>query len=282
MIPGNIAFKFVTILGSVTLPVAAWAFGRLAGLARPRPALLAAFTLPFLFDQTYQIYGGNLLSTMAGEYAYSLGLSVAVLFLGVVALRAEDRTPQVGWARPVADLCRVPPRSGDVRFGRCGDRLLARPTFEGGARGGSCRRSGVGALLNAWWWVPFILQQSFTTSMGYTNVRDLRRHAVCRSRTVGRSFLRRGCRRDRGPTSPARSDASRRARDRVSARRPVRSAGKALQRTFPPAVVPLRLPARRYHRGRGARVLGEALASFADRTLAGDGRAYACLGVDAV
>src|SRR5579863_3839585 len=84
VIPFDIAFKFITILGSITLPVAAWAFGRLVGMERPRPAVLAVFTLPFLFDQTFTIYGGNLYSTMAGEYAFSLGLSVALVFLGVV------------------------------------------------------------------------------------------------------------------------------------------------------------------------------------------------------
>ncbi|MHB8328949.1 MAG: hypothetical protein ACYDD6_04895, partial [Acidimicrobiales bacterium] len=84
VIPFTIAFKLVTILGSLTLPVAAWAFGRLAGLERPRPAVLAIATLPFLFDQTFTIYGGNLYSTLAGEYAFSLGLSGALVFLGVV------------------------------------------------------------------------------------------------------------------------------------------------------------------------------------------------------
>jgi hypothetical protein len=170
VIPGNIAFKFATILGSVTLPIAAWAFGRLAGLARPRPALLAAFTLPFLFDQTFQIYGGNLLSTMAGEYAYSLGLSVALLYLGVVLYGL--RTGRLrGIGAILLAICVVCHLVATL-FALVGvvlAFLLGPP---------SKRRAwwvvssvGAGALLSAWWWVPFILQQSFTTSMGYTNVR---------------------------------------------------------------------------------------------------------------
>ena len=46
VIPYNIAFKLVTVLGLLTLPVAAWAFGRLARLRFPGPACLALATLP--------------------------------------------------------------------------------------------------------------------------------------------------------------------------------------------------------------------------------------------
>ena len=46
----DVAFKLVTVLGTLTLPVCAWAFGRLAGLRDPGPACLAAATLPFLFE----------------------------------------------------------------------------------------------------------------------------------------------------------------------------------------------------------------------------------------
>jgi hypothetical protein len=66
----GIAMKLVVVAGMVTLPAAAYLAGRLGGLAFPGPGLLAVFTLPFLFDHSYNIYGGNLLSTMAGEFAY--------------------------------------------------------------------------------------------------------------------------------------------------------------------------------------------------------------------
>ncbi|MDA8275168.1 MAG: hypothetical protein M0029_07280, partial [Actinomycetota bacterium] len=81
----DISFKLVTALGSLTLPVAAYLFGRLAGLRDPGPGCLAAATLPFLFEPSFTIDGGNLLSTLAGEYAFSLGLSLALVTLGLVA-----------------------------------------------------------------------------------------------------------------------------------------------------------------------------------------------------
>ncbi len=81
----NIAFKLVSVAGLVTLPVAAWAFGRLARLRFPGPACLAVATLPYLFSREFTIYGGNIASTMAGEFCFSISLSLALVFLGVVA-----------------------------------------------------------------------------------------------------------------------------------------------------------------------------------------------------
>jgi hypothetical protein len=79
----NVAFKLATVLGSLLLPVCALALGRLARLRVPIPAALAAATLPYLFNSSYTIDGGNLFSTLAGEYSFSLALALALLFLGL-------------------------------------------------------------------------------------------------------------------------------------------------------------------------------------------------------
>ena len=169
VIPFTIAFKIATILGSLTLPVAAWAFGRLAGLERPRPAVLALATLPFLFDQTFTIYGGNLFSTMAGEYAFSLGLSAALVFLGVVVRGLRTGRMRVAGALLLAFcvLCHLVAAllalAGVVvallLLGVTRRRLLWAGTVV-----------GVGLLLTAWWAVPFALEQPFSTNMGWVNV----------------------------------------------------------------------------------------------------------------
>ncbi len=169
LMPFNIAFKLVTILGSVTLPIAAWAFGRLAGLERPVPAVLAVATLPFLFDQTFTIYGGNLYSTLAGEYAYSLGLSVALVFLGV-ALRGMRTGQMRVWGAVLLAttiLCHVI-TAGFAIVGAAVVFFVCGPTR---------RRlwwmvsvGGTGALLAAWWAVPFGLEQAYSTNMGWANI----------------------------------------------------------------------------------------------------------------
>jgi hypothetical protein len=83
-LPYGVAFKLVSVSGALTLPLAAYAFGRLSGLRFPGPAMLAMATLPFLFYQGFTIYGGNLASTLAGEFAFAMSLSLGLVYLGVV------------------------------------------------------------------------------------------------------------------------------------------------------------------------------------------------------
>ena len=197
LISYNVAFKLATVLGSVLLPVAAWACGRLFRLRPPIPAALAAATLPFLFDYSYTIYGGDLFSTLAGEYAYSLSLALAVLFLGLMARGLRTGRGRA-WAAVVLALC-VLSHIVPAMFAIAGAAVLtllellperwrlhddlwrpssavARPPGREGVRtrwaalwwGAST--VAIGLLLSGWWLVPFGLQRAYTTSMGYTNI----------------------------------------------------------------------------------------------------------------
>jgi hypothetical protein len=169
IIPFNIAFKLVTILGALTLPVAAWIFGRLSGLERPRPAVLAIATLPFLFDQSFTIYGGNLYSTMAGEYAFSLGLSVSLVFLGlaVKGMKTGRYRALAAVVLAVCILCHLL----TAIFALAGALVIF-------VLSGPTRRRlwwmvssvGGGLLLVSWWAVPFLLDQAYSTNMGWLNV----------------------------------------------------------------------------------------------------------------
>ncbi|HEX8802793.1 MAG TPA: hypothetical protein VF743_01330, partial [Acidimicrobiales bacterium] len=84
LLPYGVAFKLVTVSGLVALPPSAYALGRLSGLRFPTPAVFAVATLPYLFYRGYTIYGGNIASTLAGEFAFSMALSLGLLYLGVV------------------------------------------------------------------------------------------------------------------------------------------------------------------------------------------------------
>ena len=79
VLPYGIAIKIVAVLGILTLPFCTWLFGRFARFAYPFPELLAIGATIFLFDESFTIYGGNIASTMAGEFSFSISLSLAVL-----------------------------------------------------------------------------------------------------------------------------------------------------------------------------------------------------------
>ena len=179
-----IAFKLATILGSLLMPVGAYVMARLFRAPRPVPAALALATMPFLFDASFTIDGGNLFSTMAGEYAFSLSLALSLFTIGLfargvrtgrgywfagVALSLTLASHLLPWlfslgAIAILVVLEVLHRRGwgDPREERAsGD--FARPV-----------RFAVGAglislALSAWWLVSFATTQNLTNSMGYTN-----------------------------------------------------------------------------------------------------------------
>ncbi len=191
----NVAFKLSTVLGSLLLPLCAWALGRGFGLRRPFPEVLAVFTLPFLFEQSYTIDGGNLFSTLAGEYAFSLSLSLVLLFLGLCAHGL--RTKRNKLLAPLVLATALAAHLLPVLYGLSGLGLLAlmelipsTPLSDDGmgwARGIVTRRRstqrdrldrlgwlgvtlGIGLGLMAWWLVPFVAFQKYANPMGYTNI----------------------------------------------------------------------------------------------------------------
>ena len=188
-----IAFKLATVLGSVLMPIMAYCMGRLFRAPRPVPLALAMATLPFLFDASFTIDGGNLFSTMAGEYAFSLSLALCLLTIGLFARGV--RTGHGYWAAALALSATLASHVlpwffaiaavgvlvvfellqrrgiGDPREERV-DGDYARPFRF--ALGAGLLSGG----LSAWWLLSFVNTQNLTNSMGYTNVDVSSLHAV--------------------------------------------------------------------------------------------------------
>ncbi len=93
----------MTVSGVLTLPICCYAFGRLARLDFPTPAVLAVASVPFLFYRGFTIYGGNIPSTLAGEFAFSMALSLAVLYVGMV-MRGLETGRHRGWTAALLAL----------------------------------------------------------------------------------------------------------------------------------------------------------------------------------
>lgn len=105
LIPYNVAFKLVTALGPILLPVGAYVFARGTKAPNPAPAALAVAATGFLFFNgdpgttqadkgiafNQHIMGGNLASNLAGEFSFTLALAFALLFLGTLAWSLRTR-----------------------------------------------------------------------------------------------------------------------------------------------------------------------------------------------
>ena len=188
-----VAMKLATIVGSMLMPGAAYLMGRLFRAPKPVPMALAMATLPFLFDASYTIDGGNLFSTMAGEYAFSLSLAFALVAIGLFA--RGMRTGRGYWA--AAALLSLTLASHVLPWFFAIGAVVVMVVFEvlqrlghgdpkdADVRGDVARpmRFAVGAGLlsvglSAWWLFSFATTQTYANSMGYTNDNTSTLHAV--------------------------------------------------------------------------------------------------------
>jgi hypothetical protein len=165
VLPYGIALKVVTVLGLVTMPLAAYVMGRLMRLPFPGPPLLAVATVPFIFDRAWTIYGGNAASTLAGEYSFSISLSLALVFFGVLS-----RGLETGRHRGLASallalviLCHAIP----AFFAIVGAVVLVLLRFDWRRVVFAAPVLAVGCLLTAFWSIPFVLRRGYLTDMGW-------------------------------------------------------------------------------------------------------------------
>ena len=90
----EVAFKLGVALGIPLLPLLAYVAFRCLGFRAPGPLLAAAASVVFLLLEKNPIWGGTIASTMTGEFAYTYGTALAVLFLGLVyRAYARDASP---------------------------------------------------------------------------------------------------------------------------------------------------------------------------------------------
>ena len=163
--PYGVALKIVAVAGIVTLPICCWIFGRLARFAFPIPELFAMVGLVYLLDESYTIYGGNVASTMAGEYSFSISLSFAMLAFGFFANGMQTGKHRVKAAvfMALAVLCH-----GIVAiYVAVGLLLMALLWLDKSKVRWFITTAGSGALLSAFWVGPFLLNHAYMTDMKY-------------------------------------------------------------------------------------------------------------------
>src|SRR5690606_15474313 len=88
-LPYGVAFKLVTVMGLVGLPPAVAFMTRSFGFSQAVATVAAAGAAVFVFLESYSIYGGNIASSLAGEFSYSWSFSLGMVYLGFL-MRAVD------------------------------------------------------------------------------------------------------------------------------------------------------------------------------------------------
>jgi hypothetical protein len=165
-VPYGVAFKLSTILGLALMPWAVFVMVRGFGFSRVVSGFGAFFGSMFVFMESFAILGGNIKSTLAGEFSFSWSLALSMFYLGVVAKAVrEDKpfTPLAGVLLALTALSHIVTTMVVV--------LATLPLLV--RRNGPrtvFRSWGIGFALSAFWAVPLLVRgaQGLTTNMNWT------------------------------------------------------------------------------------------------------------------
>jgi hypothetical protein len=91
LMPLTVALKIVTFSGVLLTPFAIYWSLRLLDYERPLPLIGAWVSLVFLFQERFSMFGGNLLSTLAGEFCYGIAFALQILYMGTLYRGIRDR-----------------------------------------------------------------------------------------------------------------------------------------------------------------------------------------------
>ena len=97
-LPYGVAFKLVTVLGLLALPPAIYFHTRAMKLNRHVALVAAGAGVVFAFLESFSIYGGNVASTLAGEFSYSWSFALSLVYLGLLMKAVRDDRRYAKWA----------------------------------------------------------------------------------------------------------------------------------------------------------------------------------------
>ncbi|MCZ6737162.1 MAG: hypothetical protein O7B77_04200 [Actinobacteria bacterium] len=98
VLPYGVAFKLVTVLGLLALPPAIYFHTRAMKLNRDIALIAAGAGVVFAFLESFSIYGGNVASTLAGEFSYSWSFALSLVYLGLLMKAVRDDRRYAKWA----------------------------------------------------------------------------------------------------------------------------------------------------------------------------------------
>ena len=80
----NLAFNLGTMFGTVVLPFVVYFSFRIMSFKFPTPIITSLFTIPYLYNESYSIFGGNFLSTLSGQFAHAYAVNFLILAISFI------------------------------------------------------------------------------------------------------------------------------------------------------------------------------------------------------
>ncbi|MBT8246259.1 MAG: hypothetical protein KJN73_00455 [Acidimicrobiia bacterium] len=166
ILPYGVAFKLVTIMGLLAMPFGSYYLARQMRAPRLVATMAGIAGGTFVLMESYAIYGGNIKSTLAGEYSFSWAMAFSLFYLG--ALMRDSRSgrrfsPLAAIMLAGMALSHIIPTA---IVGAASLIFLAQPE-----RRRAITTWALGFALAAFWVVPLVATIGFTTDMNFSPLR---------------------------------------------------------------------------------------------------------------
>ena len=163
-LPYGVAFKIVTVLGLLAMAPAIYFHTRTLKLGRHVSLIAAGSGAVFAFYESYSIYGGNIASTLAGEFSYSWSFALSLVYLGLLIKAVRDDRKYMKWAALALALTALSHILTTVV-------VIFASFFVFGWKNGPLRTAIVwfwGFAIAAFWALPLVMRIGLTSDMGWT------------------------------------------------------------------------------------------------------------------
>ena len=163
-LPYGVAFKIVTVLGLLAMAPAIYFHTRALKLGRHVSLIAAGSGAVFAFYESYSIYGGNIASTLAGEFSYSWSFALSLVYLGLLIKAVRDDRKYLKWAALALALTALSHILTTLV-------VIFASLFVFGWKNGPLRTAIIwvwGFAIAAFWAMPLLWRIGLTSDMGWT------------------------------------------------------------------------------------------------------------------
>lgn len=164
-----VAIKVVAAAGLLMLPFVTYYAARSLSLSGPVAGAAAVAGAAFVFMSSFTVLGGNILSTLMGEYSYSWAFAGCILYLGLLfgsERRGSGHSILPGAVLAATALSHI---LGCVMAVGASIPLMATPF----TRRRVLRSWILGFCLTGFWSVPFLFHQAYRGRVSWLSVRDI-------------------------------------------------------------------------------------------------------------